>query len=54
MDFIIKLLILTNKIKNYKFILVIFNHFTKKIYYKLVKVIINTSKIVKIIFNIVI
>lgn len=41
-------------LKNYNFILVIIDQFIKMVYYKLVKIIINASKLVKIFLNIII
>lgn len=50
-----KLLILADwKSENYDLILVIINQFTKMIYYKLVKITINTSGFTKVIIDIVI
>lgn len=45
------LILIHLKNKNYDFILVIINQIIKIIYYKLIKIIINTLKLIKVIFN---
>lgn len=55
MDFVTKLPISMNwKSENYDFILVIVDLPTKMVYYKPVKIIIDTSRLAKIIFNVII
>lgn len=54
MDLVIAFLVLTNyKDEIYNFILIIVNQLIKIIYYKPVKVIINTSSLAKINFDVV-
>ena len=55
MDFVMDLQILTNlKKDNYNSILIIVDSLTRIVYYKLVKIIINVSDLIKIIINVVI
>ena len=54
-DFITRLSILTNyKDESYNFILVIIDRLIKIVYYKLIKIIINSSRLAKVIFDIVV
>lgn len=54
-DFVTRLLILTNwKVDIYDIILVIIDWLKKMVYYKLIKIIINTSKLVEIILDMVV
>lgn len=55
MNFITGLLILTNwKKESYNFIFVIINQFTKMVYYKSIKITINTLELSEVIFDVVI
>lgn len=55
MDFVIGLLLSVNlKGNNYNSILVIINHLTKIVYYKLVKVTIETPRLAKVIIDMVV